>query len=131
MPFCTRLQAVLKLAAVLGAGYERTHVQSPDGLVLQSVNISTVFEWVSDSWRSDKQVQVFGMQSRPTPDHQAFPQAAFRMLALTCRASGTSLSTIRCARPSTTAVFPTPGSPIRQGLFFVRRDKIWIARLLT
>ena len=38
--------------------------------------------------------------------------------------SGTSPRTIRCASPSTTAVLPTPGSPISTGLFFVLRDKI-------
>ena len=32
--------------------------------------------------------------------------------------SGTLPSVMRWASPSTTAVFPTPGSPIRQGLFF-------------
>lgn len=37
------------------------------------------------------------------------------------RASGTSLVTTRCARPSTMAVFPTPGSPTKMGLFLVRR----------
>ena len=40
--------------------------------------------------------------------------------------SGTSSTTIFSANPSTTAVFPTPGSPIKQGLFFVLLDKIWI-----
>ena len=35
--------------------------------------------------------------------------------------SGTSPATIRWARPSTIAVLPTPGSPIRTGLFLVRR----------
>ena len=39
------------------------------------------------------------------------------------RLSGTSPLTIRCARPSTMAVLPTPGSPINTGLFLVRRDK--------
>ena len=39
---------------------------------------------------------------------------------------GTSPRTIRCASPSTTAVLPTPGSPIRTGLFFVLRDRIRI-----
>ena len=39
------------------------------------------------------------------------------------RPSGTSPFTIRCARPSTIAVLPTPGSPISTGLFLVRRDK--------
>ena len=33
-------------------------------------------------------------------------------------------STIRCASPSAIAVLPTPGSPIRHGLFFVLRLKI-------
>ena len=39
---------------------------------------------------------------------------------------GTSPLMIRCARPSTIAVLPTPGSPIKTGLFFVFRDKIRI-----
>ena len=38
--------------------------------------------------------------------------------------SGTSPLTIRCARPSTTAVLPTPGSPISTGLFLVLRERI-------
>src|SRR5207248_596726 len=43
---------------------------------------------------------------------------------LTCSVSGTSPFTMRCARPSAIAVFPTPGSPMSAGLFFVRRDRI-------
>src|SRR6267378_3602537 len=35
------------------------------------------------------------------------------------------------ARPSTTAVLPTPGSPISTGLFFVRRDRICITRSIS
>ena len=42
------------------------------------------------------------------------------------RVSGTSPDTIFCAKPSATAVLPTPGSPIRHGLFFVLLDKICI-----
>src|SRR5437870_13889432 len=38
---------------------------------------------------------------------------------------------MRAARPSTTAVLPTPGSPIRTGLFFVRRDRICITRSIS
>ncbi len=45
--------------------------------------------------------------------------------------SGTSPATIRWARPSTTAVLPTPGSPIRTGLFLVRRDSTWITRRIS
>ena len=47
-------------------------------------------------------------------------------IVLSFSPSGTSPRTIRCASPSTTAVLPTPGSPIRTGLFFVLRDKIRI-----
>ena len=43
---------------------------------------------------------------------------------LSFRFSGTSPLTIRPARPSTMAVLPVPGSPIRIGLFFVRRERI-------
>ena len=42
------------------------------------------------------------------------------------RLSGTSPSTMRRARPSTMAVLPTPGSPMRTGLFLVRRDRTWM-----
>ena len=48
-----------------------------------------------------------------------------------CSADGTSPATMRCARPSATAVFPTPGSPISTGLFLVRRERIWIARRIS
>ena len=39
--------------------------------------------------------------------------------------------TIRSARPSTMAVLPTPGSPIKIGLFFLRRLKIWLTRSIS
>ena len=47
------------------------------------------------------------------------------------RPSGTSPATMRRARPSTTAVLPTPGSPISTGLFFVRRERIWMTRRIS
>jgi len=37
---------------------------------------------------------------------------------------GTSPRTIRCARPSAIAVLPTPGSPIKTGLFFDLRERM-------
>lgn len=40
--------------------------------------------------------------------------------------SGTSLDTIRLARPSRMAVFPTPGGPMRTGFDFVRRERTGI-----
>ena len=45
--------------------------------------------------------------------------------------SGTSPLIIRKAIPSAIAVFPTPGSPIRTGLFLVRRDRTCIARRIS
>ncbi len=50
------------------------------------------------------------------------------MIRLSFRPSGTSPRTIRWARPSTIAVLPTPGSPIRTGLFLVRRESTWMTR---
>mmetsp|Transcript_94625 Transcript_94625/g.276610 ORF Transcript_94625/g.276610 Transcript_94625/m.276610 type:complete len:297 (-) Transcript_94625:170-1060(-) len=50
---------------------------------------------------------------------------------LAFKASGTSPTTMRCAKPSTIAVFPTPGSPMMMGLFLVRRAKTWITRLIS
>ena len=47
------------------------------------------------------------------------------------RFSGTSPFTIRWAMPSAMAVFPTPGSPTRMGLFFVRRDRICSTRRIS
>ena len=47
------------------------------------------------------------------------------------RPSGTSPLTMRCARPSTIAVLPTPGSPISTGLFLVRRCRTWIVRRIS
>ena len=45
--------------------------------------------------------------------------------------SGTSPRRMRWARPSTMAVLPTPGSPIRTGLFLVLRDRIRIVRRIS
>mmetsp|Transcript_8552 Transcript_8552/g.24135 ORF Transcript_8552/g.24135 Transcript_8552/m.24135 type:complete len:621 (-) Transcript_8552:238-2100(-) len=45
-----------------------------------------------------------------------------REMSRQLRFCGTSPRTIRCARASTIAVFPTPASPISTGLFLVRRD---------
>ena len=47
------------------------------------------------------------------------------------RLSGTSPATIRWARPSTTAVLPTPGSPMITGLFLVRRLRTWMMRRIS
>ena len=51
--------------------------------------------------------------------------------SLSLRDSGTSPFAIRIARPSTTAVFPVPASPIKIGLFFVRRERICMMRAIS
>ena len=53
------------------------------------------------------------------------------MIRLFCSPAGTSPATTRWASPSTTAVFPTPGSPIRTGLFLVLRLSIWMTRRIS
>ena len=45
--------------------------------------------------------------------------------------SGTSPATTRWASPSTTAVLPTPGSPMSTGLFLVRRESTWMTRRIS
>ena len=45
--------------------------------------------------------------------------------------SGTSPLTIRWASPSTTAVLPTPGSPMSTGLFLVRRLRMRMERRIS
>ena len=53
------------------------------------------------------------------------------MSRLPFKPSGTSPCAIRRAKPSTIAVLPTPGSPIRTGLFFVRRESTWMTRRIS
>ena len=45
--------------------------------------------------------------------------------------SGTSPLTILSAMPSAIAVLPTPDSPIKTGLFLVRRDSTCMVRLIS
>ena len=52
-------------------------------------------------------------------------------ITLSFKPSGTSPFTILWASPSTMAVLPTPGSPIKTGLFFVLLDRILMALLIS
>ena len=52
-------------------------------------------------------------------------------IILSLNNSGTSPAFILCAKPSTTEDFPTPGSPISTGLFFVFLHKISITRSVS
>ncbi len=50
---------------------------------------------------------------------------------LPTKLSGTSRRIILKANPSAMAVLPTPGSPIKTGLFFVRRERTCITRRIS
>ena len=52
------------------------------------------------------------------------PERSNTTRRLSFTVSGTIPITMRCASPSTMAVLPTPGSPVRHGLFFVRLLRI-------
>ena len=59
-------------------------------------------------------------------------EAMSRAISLVERSgAGTSPFTMRWARPSTMAVLPTPGSPIRTGLFLVRRHRTRMVRRIS
>ena len=53
------------------------------------------------------------------------------MMRFSFSPSGTSPRAMRWARPSTMAVFPTPGSPMSTGLFLVRRESTWSVRRIS
>src|SRR5437764_256169 len=46
-------------------------------------------------------------------------------------AGGTSAAAMRCASPSTMAVFPTPALPINAGLFLLWRSRMSTARAIS
>ena len=52
-------------------------------------------------------------------------------MSLSFKFSGTSPLIIRCAIPSAIAVLPTPGSPMRIGLFFVLLVRICNTLLIS
>ena len=63
------------------------------------------------------------------------PATRVAMFSVTMRlfskGTGTFLVAMSCAIPSTTAVFPTPGSPMSTGLFFFLRQSICITRSIS
>ena len=87
--------------------------------------------WPSDFWislikalrRSSNSPRNFAPATR-LPKSKAKRRLFFKL-------SGTSPLAILRARPSTIAVFPTPGSPIITGLFFVLRHNTCITRRIS
>ena len=87
--------------------------------------------WPSASWIS---LRTAFRRSSNSPRYlepaiSAPMSSATTRRSLSC--SGTSPETMRWARPSAIAVLPTPGSPIRTGLFLVRRARTWMTRRIS
>ena len=78
--------------------------------------------------------RAFLMRSSNSPRYlvpATMPERSRERMRLSSKSSGTSPIAIFRARPSAMAVLPTPGSPMRQGLFFVRRERIWMTRWIS
>ena len=127
IPFTPRAKKVLELALrealSLGHNYIGTEhillglLREEEGLaarVLESLDI-TVEEVRAQVAR------IVGQGDEVTSGQIPFTPRAKKVLELA----------LREARPSTTAVLPTPGSPIRTGLFFWRRERICITRSIS
>ncbi len=78
--------------------------------------------------------KVFLIRSSNSPRYlvpATMPEMSRERIRLSCSSSGTSPKAIFLASPSAMAVLPTPGSPMRQGLFFVRRERICTTRWIS
>ncbi len=87
-------------------------------------------------WPSASLISLSTALSRSSNSPRYFAPAtnaaiSSEMSCLSFNESATSPATMRWARPSTTAVLPTPGSPIKTGLFLVRRVKTWETRRIS
>ena len=73
--------------------------------------------------RSSNSPRYFAPATRPAMGRE--------MMRFVCKRRGTAPVTMRMASPSATAVLPTPGSPMRIGLFFVRLERICTTRSIS
>ena len=101
---------------------------APTTVCISSMNVTT--------WPSESLISSSTALSRSSNSPRYFAPATIAPRSSAIRRlprndSGTSPSTIRCASPSTTAVLPTPGSPISTGLFLVRRDSTCTTRRIS
>src|SRR3546814_455429 len=99
-----RLEPLLELAAELGAGDQRAHVQRQHALAAQALRHLVV----DDALR------------------QAFDDGLWP-----CGCAGGAVCAMRWARASAIAVLPTPGSAIMTGLCLVRRCSTWMVRRIA
>src|SRR5699024_3989676 len=115
--FSSRQHGLQHISRIHGAvGLAGPHDQVK--LINKEDDISlTLLHFLQNSFRRSSNSPLYLAPATSAPMSSA-------KIFLSFRPSGTSPATILCARPSTAAVLPTPGSPIRTGLFLVLRDRI-------
>mmetsp|Transcript_46988 Transcript_46988/g.109524 ORF Transcript_46988/g.109524 Transcript_46988/m.109524 type:complete len:333 (-) Transcript_46988:751-1749(-) len=95
--------------------------------------ISSIMRMMLPSDATHSLIMLFNRSSNSprnfVPDSS--PPRSKRTMRLPRSISGTSPVAMRNAKPSAIAVLPTPGSPIKTGLFFWRRARIWMARSIS
>ena len=109
--------------SILPASIEPSVLPAPTIVWISSIN---KIRWPSEFFTSSR---TAFRRSSNSPRYLAPANSApisNAKISLSFSESGTSPRTIRCASPSIAAVLPTPGSPIKTGLFFVLRDRIRI-----
>ena len=119
----------------VNAGFRRllASITPPDAapapiiVCISSIN-NTAFSFFFNSFKSD--LNRFSKSPRYLVPARSAPRSREKIILLD-NTSGTRPSIINLAKPSATAVFPTPESPTSNGLFFLRRDKIWTTLLTS
>ena len=113
---------------ILEASMEPSEAPVPTKVCSSSMNKIILPPWALISFKT-----AFNRSSNSPRNFEPATKAPRSRLinSLPFRVSGTSPATILCAKPSTMAVLPVPASPIKTGLFLVRRDSTCIMRLIS
>ena len=104
---------------------------APSAAPAPTIVCSSSMKRITWPWASEISLSTAFRRSSNSPRYFDPAIRAPMSSAITRRSrseEGTSPDTMRWARPSTIAVLPTPGSPIRTGLFLVRRESTCITR---
>ncbi len=134
--------SILRYSANVVAPIQRSSPRARAGLIISpaptapsaapaptTVCTSSINTIVSGASRSSSRIDLTRCSNCPRNIAPATMPPIFReTMRLLRRVMGTLPSIIRRANPSTIAVLPTPGSPIRTGLFFWRRPSTVITR---
>ena len=115
---------------------ERAGLRMLPAFIAPSLSPAEVMVWISSMNRMMLPAALTSL-SRPLTRCSNWPRnwvpatrlvRSSRKISLSFRPTGTLPLAMRSAMPSAMAVLPTPASPMRQGLFFWRRLKIWMVR---